>query len=103
MCPSILTAYSIFLYLFLAAAILGVGYFFYNVWVAPYFPQKKRGKTARTPVKKIDAGSDKPDTDGPATATGVKTYAEEWIPSHHLQRPEARRVKSGTRPKSRQG
>lgn len=96
---------SIFLYLFLLASVAGVGYFFYTVWVAPYFPQKKRGKSARAgPVKKIDVGSDKPDTDGPAVATGAKAYAEEWIPSHHLSRPEARRVKSGgPRPKSRQG
>lgn len=95
---------SIFLYLFLAAATAGVGYFFYTIWIAPYFPQKKKGKTGRASVKKVDVGSEKPDTDGPATATGAKTYAEEWIPSHHLQRPEARRVKSGSsRPKSRQG
>lgn len=78
----------IFLYLFLLVCTLGVGYFFYNIWVAPYFPQKKKGKSARTQVKKIDVGSEKPDTDGPAVATGAKSYAEEWIPSHHLQRPE---------------
>jgi len=95
---------SIFLYLFLLACTAGVGYFFYTIWIVPYFPQKKRGgKGVRAPVKKVDLGSDKPDTDGPAVATGAKSYAEEWIPSHHLQRPEARRVKSGTRPKSRQG
>ncbi|KAK5078599.1 Increased recombination centers protein 22 [Lithohypha guttulata] len=94
----------IFLYLFLLACTAGVGYFFYNIWIAPYFPQKKKGKAARNQVKKIDVGSEKPDTDGPAVATGMKAYAEEWIPSHHLQRPEARRVKSGgPRPKSRQG
>lgn len=100
-----LTVSSIFLYLFLLASVAGVGYFFYNVWVAPYFPQKKKSKSVRAaPVKKIDAGSDKPENDGPAVATGAKAYAEEWIPSHHLQRPEARRVKSGgPRPKSRQG
>jgi len=98
-----LTLTSIFLYIFLVACTIAVGYFFYTIWVAPYFPQKKRaGKSVRAPVKKIDVGSEKPDTDGPAVATGAKSYAEEWIPSHHLQRPEARRVKSGTRPKSRQ-
>ena len=94
---------SIFLYLFLLACTAAVGYFFYTIWIVPYFPQKKRaGKGTRAPVKKVDVGSDKPDTDGPAVATGAKSYAEDWIPSHHLQRPEARRVKSGGRPKSRQ-
>lgn len=91
----------IFLYIFLLACTIGVGYFFYTIWIAPYFPQKKKAKRAQ--VKKIDAGSEKPETDGPAVATGAKAYAEEWIPSSHLQRPEARRVKSGGRPKSRQG
>jgi len=94
---------SIFLYIFLLACTAAVGYFFYTIWIVPYFPQKKRGgKGTRAPVKKVDVGSDKPDTDGPAVATGAKSYAEDWIPSHHLQRPEARRVKSGGRPKSRQ-
>lgn len=118
-CGSMLMLSRIFLYLFLLACTIGVGYFFYNIWIAPYFPQKKKGKPARTQVKKIDVGSQKPDTDGPAVATGAKSYAEEWIPSHNLQRPEgqwykhvvsilanspvARRVKSGgPRPKSRQ-
>lgn len=101
---AMLTLTSIFLYIFLLACTAAVGYFFYTIWIVPYFPQKKRGaKGTRAPVKKVDAGSEKPDTDGPAVATGAKSYAEEWIPSHHLQRPEARRVKSGTRPKSRQG
>lgn len=93
---------SIFLYLFLLVCTAGVGYFFYTIWVAPYFPQKKKVKTTRTPSKKTEG--EKTEADTSATATGSKGYAEEWIPTHHLQRPEARRVKSGgPRPKSRQG
>lgn len=106
-CPSTfsplqLTCPSIFLYFFLLACTGGIGYLFYNLWVAPYFPQKKKSK-AKAPVKKIEAVGETPATDSPAVATGAKPYAEEWIPSHHLQRPEAKRVKSGSRPKSRQG
>ncbi|EXJ84531.1 hypothetical protein A1O3_05200 [Capronia epimyces CBS 606.96] len=90
----------LFLYFFLLAAAIGVGYWFYAIWVVPYFPQKRR-TTKKAPVKKIDAAPVTSDTEGPAVSTGSKTYNEEWIPTHHIQRPEARRLKSGGRPKSR--
>ncbi|KAK4935102.1 Increased recombination centers protein 22 [Elasticomyces elasticus] len=92
----------LFLYFFLLACALGVGYFFYNIWIAPYFPQKRKpAKRAAAPVKKIDVGTVTSDSEGPVVSTGSQKYNEEWIPSHHIQRPEARRVKSGGRPKSR--
>jgi len=99
----------IFLYLFILACIGGVVYFFYTIWIAPYFPQKRtRGggeRVKRGAAKKgaADEGIPVPGADGPAvTTTGAKAYNEDWIPAQHLQRPEARRVKSGTpRPKSR--
>ncbi|KAL2426243.1 hypothetical protein ABEF95_002461 [Exophiala dermatitidis] len=90
----------LFLYFFLLASAAGVAYWFYTIWVAPYFPQKKR-PVKKTPVKKVDVGAVHSDTEGPVVSTGSKAYNEEWIPSHHIQRPEARRVKSGGRPKSR--
>jgi len=95
----------IFLYLFILACIGGIGYLFYNVWVAPYFPQKRKSeRTKKGAAKKgaADEGIPVARADGPAVTTGTKAYNEDWIPAHHIQRPEARRVKSGTpRPKSR--
>jgi hypothetical protein len=100
---------SIFLYIFMLSSAAGVLYLFYTIWIAPYFPQK-RTRTGEKPkkssggTKKIDPGEsgDALGTDGPAVTTGAKGYNEEWIPAHHIQRPEAKRVKSGNpRPKSR--
>jgi hypothetical protein len=101
----VLTLASIFLYLFLLGCTIGVGYFFYTIWIVPYFPQKKKSGTgSRRPTekKKIDTGVTS-DSDTPAVGatTSSKPYNEEWIPSHHIQRPEAKRAKSGTRPKSK--
>ena len=98
---------SIFLYFFILACFVGVVYFFYTIWIAPYFPQKRRGggdRAKRGAAKKGAADEGVPVTaaDGPAVATGSKGYNEDWIPAHHIQRPQARTVKSGTpRPKSR--
>ena len=92
-----------FLYFFLLACAVGVGYFFYAIWIVPYFPQSKR-KAAAGPKKtprKADAGVVTSDNESPAVTTGAKVYNEDWIPNHHIQRPEARRVKSSGRPKSR--
>lgn len=87
----------------------GVLYLFYNTWIAPYFPQKRtrsgdRVKRGSGGTKKIDPGESAAalGTDGPAVTMGGKGYNEEWIPAHHIQRPEAKRVKSGNpRPKSK--
>ena len=95
----------IFLYLFLLACVVGVGYAFYTIWILPYLAPPKKGSRKDRPaqVKQPIPQSPTSDTDGPAVTTGSKTYNEEWLPSHHTQRPEARRVKSGARPKSRTG
>ncbi|KAF1847002.1 uncharacterized protein K460DRAFT_363115 [Cucurbitaria berberidis CBS 394.84] len=95
----------IFLYLVLLGAFGGIVYFIYNTWITTFFPQKKgRGKGGER-AKKSSAGSKKVDpadqvavvgADGPAVTSGAKAYDESWIPASHLQRPEAKRVRSGT-------
>lgn len=78
------------------------------------FPQKRRGgkggeraKRSSTGTKKVDPAEQVSvaDADGPAVTPGSKAYDESWIPEHHYNRPEAKRLKSGGgssgRPKSR--
>lgn len=81
----------IFLWLFLGTLFGGMCYFIYRTWVRSLFPQKK---SSRGKGKKVDSGS----TDSTATATtsGAKGYDESWIPAQHLQRPEPRKIRSGT-------
>ncbi|OJI99154.1 hypothetical protein ASPVEDRAFT_25992 [Aspergillus versicolor CBS 583.65] len=91
----------IFLYFFLLACFGGVVYFFYTVWIAPYFPQKR--KSAKPEGSKKPSGvSKKADApvDSPAVSSAT-TYNAEWIPAHHINRPEARKVKGSSRSKSR--
>ncbi|MCJ1365333.1 hypothetical protein MMC16_004454 [Acarospora aff. strigata] len=101
-----------FLYLFLLAAFAGTCYFIYNTWISTLFPQKRRGGKGGERAKRSSGGSQKVDpadqvsvlgADGPAVTSGAKAYDESWIPQHHINRPEAKRVKSGgpARPKSR--
>lgn len=101
---------SIFLYLVLAAVFGGTCYFIYNTWITTLFPQKRgRGKGGER-AKRSSGGSKKVDpadqvsvvgADGPAVTSGAKAYDESWIPAHHLQRPEAKRVQSGAKPRSK--
>ncbi|KAI8932098.1 hypothetical protein NX059_010983 [Plenodomus lindquistii] len=95
----------LFLYLVLLGAFAGTAYFIYNTWISTFFPQKKgRGKGGER-AKRSSAGTKKVDpadqvavvgADGPAVTSGAKAYDESWIPASHLQRPEAKRVRSGT-------
>ncbi|EDU48480.1 hypothetical protein PtrSN002B_006744 [Pyrenophora tritici-repentis] len=95
----------IFLYLVVLGAFSGTVYFIYNTWISTFFPQKKgRGKGGER-AKKSSGGSKTVDpadqvavvgADGPAVTSGAKAYDESWIPASHLQRPEAKRVRSGT-------
>ncbi|KAJ5246490.1 hypothetical protein N7468_001473 [Penicillium chermesinum] len=82
---------SIFLYFFLLACFVGVVYFFYTVWVAPYFPQKR--KSSKTGEKR--AAPKTPEETSNAAVSSASTYNADWIPSHHINRPEARKVKGG--------
>lgn len=99
---------SLFLYLILAAAFAGTSYFIYNTWITTLFPQQKRRagvkggertKLAARGAKKVDVAEQIPvlGEDGPAVASGTsKGYDESWIPAQHLQRPQAKRLRSGT-------
>ncbi|KAF4210685.1 hypothetical protein CNMCM8980_004050 [Aspergillus fumigatiaffinis] len=92
----------IFLYFFLLACFAGTAYFFYTVWIAPYFPQKRKaGKAAE--VSKKSSGASKKAEEGPSSpaVSSATTYNAEWIPAHHINRPEARKVKGSSRSKSR--
>ncbi|OQD70683.1 hypothetical protein PENPOL_c001G08131 [Penicillium polonicum] len=87
----------IFLYFFLLACVSGTGYFFYTVWVAPYFPQKRKsGKTSEKRTHGSSKRVETPVTEEPSTGAAVSStsaYNADWIPSHHINRPEARKVK----------
>jgi hypothetical protein len=75
------------------------------------FPQKRRGGKGGERASRSSGGAKKVDpaeqvsvlgADGPAVTSGAKAYDESWIPAHHINRPEAKRIKSGgPRPKSR--
>ncbi|KAI9760895.1 MAG: Importin alpha subunit (Karyopherin alpha subunit) (Serine-rich RNA polymerase I suppressor protein) [Chaenotheca gracillima] len=104
----------IFLYLILAAVFGGTSYFIYSTWITTLFPQKRRGaggkageraKTSSRGSKKVDPNDQVGvvGADGPAVTSSAKAYDESWIPEHHIKRPDAKRIRSGTpvRTKSR--
>ncbi|KAK3308862.1 uncharacterized protein B0T15DRAFT_491413 [Chaetomium strumarium] len=93
----------IFLYLFLTGVFGATLYFVYKTWIEALFPQAKpkavQGKKAgRKPVAEAEplSGSE---SAGATSGGDSKGYDESWIPQHHLQRPSARKVKSGTKAK----
>lgn len=92
----------IFLYLVLTAAFGGTLYFVYKTWIEALFPQAKRAP--RTPKKAKKAAEADATVSGSesATATGSgKGYDESWIPEHHINRPGAKRAKSGASQKKK--
>ncbi|TVY50331.1 Increased recombination centers protein 22 [Lachnellula cervina] len=104
----------IFLYLFLLAAFTGTLYFVYKTWIEALFPQTKRGGKGGERAKRSSGGSKKAvdvkdqvsviGADGPAVTTGAlaqKAYDESWIPESHINRPSAKRVKSGASSKTK--
>ena len=65
------------------------------------FPAKRNPsrtkKTSKKGLESIDGISS--GGEGQTTAvssTGAAKYDESWIPEHHIKRPDARRVKSGS-------
>ncbi|KAK8110417.1 uncharacterized protein PG998_006874 [Apiospora kogelbergensis] len=87
---SILDPQIIFLYLVLSAAFAGTCYFVYNTWFASFFPQTKKPRAPKAVVIEKE-----PLSGGEGSGVDVKTYDESWIPQDHINRPTARRVKSG--------
>jgi len=109
---------TIFLYLILAAAFAGTSLFVYNTWISTLFPATKRSRPAfkgqasasRVPGKDasrakkslggkpVDPSEQIPveGADGPAVTTASMAYDQSWIPAGHLQRPQAKRIRSGT-------
>lgn len=57
-----------------------------------------RAKASSKGSKKVDPAEQIPvvGADGPAVTSSAQAYDESWIPSHHIQRPQAKRIKSGT-------
>ncbi|KAF7553641.1 hypothetical protein G7046_g7042 [Stylonectria norvegica] len=89
----------IFLYLFLTAGFAGTLYFVYKTWIEALFPQAKRPRTAKK-AKKVEVADPLSGSESTAVATGTgKDYDESWIPDHHINRPVAKRVKSGANSK----
>lgn len=94
---------SIFLYLFLTGLFGATMYFVYKTWIEALFPQARpakvaSGKKARKAEIEPLSGSES----AGATSTGAdKDYDESWIPNHHINRPVAKRVKSGASGKAK--
>jgi hypothetical protein len=89
-------------------------YFVYKTWIETLFPQARKGGKGGERAKRSSAGSKKAvspqdqasvvGADGPAVTTGAtaqKAYDESWIPEHHINRPAAKRVKSGASGKAK--
>lgn len=97
------------MYLFLLAVTGGTLYFVYRTWIQTLFPQTRKGGKGGERAKRSSGGSKKAvdvkdqvsviGADGPAVTTqslAQQAYDESWIPDHHINRPSARRVKSGS-------
>jgi hypothetical protein len=89
---SIFDPQTLFIYAFVGAFFGLTAYFIYNTWIKSFLPQQKK-----RPARKTEPVAVAPNA---GATTGSKTYDESWIDPRHLQRPEARRVRSGT-PKTR--
>ncbi|CAK7230507.1 Increased recombination centers protein 22 [Sporothrix curviconia] len=90
----------IFLYVFLTGAFGATLFFVYKTWIEALFPQAKRsggGRKARKAAEKVEAASADALSGNESTGagTGAEDFDASWIPAHHINRPVAKRVKSG--------
>lgn len=91
----------IFLYLVLTGVFGGTVYFVYKTWIQTLFPQAKRPKTTKK-SKRAEVVEPASPTETTGVATGAETeFDASWIPAHHINRPVAKRVKSGASGKSK--
>jgi hypothetical protein len=92
---------SIFLYLFLTGVFGATLYFVYKTWIESLFPQARVAKPVKK-VKKVEVEPLSGSESAGATTGADKDYDESWIPNHHINRPVAKRVKSGASAKTKQ-
>lgn len=86
--------------MFLSGAFGATLYFVYKTWIEALFPQAKRssgGRKSRKPVEKVEVVSADALSGNESTGagTGAEDFDASWIPAHHINRPVAKRVKSG--------
>ncbi|KAK1836240.1 increased recombination centers protein 22 [Podospora conica] len=99
---SLLDPQIIFLYLFLTGFFGAILYFVYKTWIEALFPQTRVVKPTKK-AKKVEVAEPLSGNESAGAATGTdKDYDEAWIPSHHINRPVARRVKSSASGKAKQ-
>ncbi|KAK4658051.1 Increased recombination centers protein 22 [Podospora pseudocomata] len=93
----------IFLYLFLTGLFGATLYFVYKTWIEALFPQTRRVPAVKgKKVKKVEVEPLSGSESAGATSTGAdKDYDEAWIPTHHINRPVAKRVKSSASGKAK--
>lgn len=86
----------IFLYLFLSVVFGGTLYFIYKTWIEALFPQAKRTPASSVTKSPVTAEPAVLSGDEAGITSGTdKDYDQSWIPDHHINKPVARRVKSG--------
>lgn len=67
----------------------------YKTWFETLFPQARHTKGSKK-GRKVDVVEPLSGSESTGVATGAdKDYDESWIPEHHINRPVAKRVKSG--------